>query len=129
MHMKKHDSQNGEKEILYHCPMEGCYLKYNSKASLRQHIIKHFPTKGPNDCLQVDFIPLLNESLNEDGMVPSSQEGSVGSNETVNENVETSWQPVTAEVQVGESVEVGAPLGELVTAEGADPVAFICKSK
>ena len=129
MHMKKHDAQNGEKEILYHCPMEGCSLKYTSKANLRQHIIKHFPTKGPNDCLQIEFMPLLNECLNEDGPVTSSQEGAVGSNETGNLKAEQSWEPMTAEVQEGESEEVGTPVGELCTTEVADPVAFICKSK
>ena len=129
--MKKHDT-HAEKDILYHCPMDGCSMKYTSKANLRQHIIKHFPTKGPSDnrCLQIEYMPLLsNESLNEDRPVTSSEEGAIRGNETQSVNIQQSWEPVVAEVQEGENVEVGVPLGDLGTAEVTDPVAFICKSK
>lgn len=72
VHLKKHDKADkrgdssdwSEKEITYHCPMEKCDKKYNTKSKLRAHILKHFPdTLKPEDAAQIDIIPLLHEGI------------------------------------------------------------------
>ena len=74
VHLKKHDKaekrgENGatdwsDKEITYHCPMETCDKRYNSKAKLRSHILKHFPeTMKPEDAAQIDIVPLLQNGI------------------------------------------------------------------
>lgn len=40
--------------------MESCDRKYNTKAKLRQHILKHFPgTLKPEDATKIDIVPLF----------------------------------------------------------------------
>lgn len=65
VHFKKHEKAKNlklvdDKDVTYHCPMESCDKKYNTKAKLRQHILKHFPgTMKPEDAAQIDIVPLF----------------------------------------------------------------------
>ena len=94
-------------------------MKYTCKASLRQHIIKHFPMKNPNDVAHLDIIPFLNE-----GWVPGDQE--TADTETGAVRVEErDWKPVE-----NEEVPVVIAAAEAGSVEGEiNPVAFICESK
>ena len=119
VHMKKHDPKDEGQEIMYHCPMDGCDQKYTCKASLRQHIIKHFPMKDPNDVSHLDIIPFLNEGWGEDGKVVSNESAGVI------EKVEEKWKPLQSD-----EVPVVVAAAEASAMDGeVNPVAFICESK
>lgn len=73
VHLRKHERQNqqaegntkwSEQDITYHCPLESCDKKYNTKAKLRAHILKHLPeTMKPEDAAQIDIVPLIQEGV------------------------------------------------------------------
>lgn len=68
VHLKKHEKAKllEDKEVTYHCPMDSCDKRYNTKAKLRQHILKHFPgTMKPEDAAHIDIVPLLKSEQTE----------------------------------------------------------------